>query len=93
MPGYIFLNLQHFATKLGYSTNFEMLFRGVIKYFVIRLDQNLVYNTNCPLPMGDRDNGPFYMKFEKIQNGQKYHHSLKEHPMFNKIAKFGCEML
>ena len=22
-----------------------------------------------------------------------YHHSLKEHPMFSKIAKFGCEML
>ena len=36
---------------------------------------------------------PFYMKFEKIQNRQKYHHSLKEHPMFSKIAKFGCEML
>ena len=33
------------------------------------------------------------MKFEKIQNRQKYHHSLKEHPMFSKIAKFGCEML
>ena len=42
-----------------------------------------------------RDNGPFpfYMKFEKIQNSQKYHHSLKEHPMFSKIAKFGCKML
>ena len=36
---------------------------------------------------------PFYMKFEKIQNRQKYHHSLKEHPMFSKTAKFGCEML
>ena len=36
---------------------------------------------------------PFYMKFEKLQNRQKYHHSLKEHPMFSKIAKFGCEML
>ena len=43
----------------------------------------------------NRSNGPFpfYMKFQKIQNGQKYHHSLKEHPMFSKIAKFGCEML
>ena len=36
---------------------------------------------------------PFYMKFEKNRNRQKYHHSLKEHPMFSKIAKFGCEML
>ena len=36
---------------------------------------------------------PFYMKFEKIQNRQKFHHSLKEHPMLTKIAKFGCEML
>ena len=36
---------------------------------------------------------PFYMKFEKIQNRQKYHHSLKEHPVFSKIAKFGCDML
>ena len=25
------------------------------------------------------------MKFEKIQNRQKYHHSLKEHPMFSKM--------
>ena len=33
------------------------------------------------------------MKFEKIQNRQKYDHSLKEHPMFSKIAKFGCKML
>ena len=41
------------------------------------------------------ENGPFplYMKFEKIQNRQKFHHSLKEQPMFTKIAKFGCEML
>ena len=39
------------------------------------------------------DLSPFYMKFEKIQNRQKYHHSLKEHAMFSKIAKFGCEML
>ena len=36
---------------------------------------------------------PFYMKFEKIQNSQEYHYSLKEHPMFSKVAKFGCEML
>ena len=36
---------------------------------------------------------PFCMKFEKIQNRQKYHHSLKERAMFSKIAKFGCEML
>ena len=36
---------------------------------------------------------PFYVKFEKIQNRQKYNHGLKEHPMFSKIAKFGCEML
>ena len=43
----------------------------------------------------DNANGPFpfYMKFEKIRNRQKYHHSLKEHPTFSKIAKFGCEML
>ena len=31
---HIFLILQYFATKLGNSTNFKMLFRGVIKYFV-----------------------------------------------------------
>ena len=42
-----------------------------------------------------KENGPFpfYMKFEKIQNRQKFPHSMKEHPMFTKIAKFGCEML
>ena len=36
---------------------------------------------------------PFYVKFEKIKNGQKFHNSVKEHPMFSKIVKFGCEML
>ena len=32
-------------------------------------------------------------KIEKNRNRQKYHHSLKEHPTFTKIVKFGCEML
>ena len=35
----------------------------------------------------------FRQNFEKNRNWQKYHHSLKEHPTFTKIAKFGCEML
>ena len=39
------------------------------------------------------DLSPFRQNFEKNRNRQKYHHSLKEHPMFTKIAKFGCEML
>ena len=29
----------------------------------------------------------------KFKIGKKYHHSLKEHPKFSKIAEFGCEML
>ena len=36
---------------------------------------------------------PFYMKFEKNRNRQKYHHRLEERPTITKIAKFGCEML
>ena len=39
------------------------------------------------------DLSPFRQNFEKNRNGQKYHHSLKEHPTFTKIAKFGGEML
>ena len=39
------------------------------------------------------DLSPFKQNFEKNRNRQKYHHSLKEHPKFTKIAKFGCEML
>ena len=39
------------------------------------------------------DLSPFRQNFEKSRNRQKYHHSLKEHPTFTKIAKFGCEML
>ena len=42
---------------------------------------------------GRMDLSPFRQNFEKNRNGQKYHHSLKEHPTFTKIAKFGCEML
>ena len=55
----------------------------------------LMYMCLCTGIFGSNRNGPFpyYMKFEKIQNRQKYHHSLKEHPTFSKIAKFGCEML
>ena len=39
------------------------------------------------------DLSPFRKNFEKNRNGQKYHHSLKEHSTFTKIANFGCEML
>ena len=39
------------------------------------------------------DLSPFRQNFEKNRNRQKYRHSLKEHPTFTKIAKFGCEML
>ena len=39
------------------------------------------------------DLSPIRQNFEKNRNRQKYHHSLKEHPTFTKIAKFGCEML
>ena len=38
------------------------------------------------------DLSPFRQNFEKNRNRQKYQHSLKEHPKFTKIAKFGCEM-
>ena len=39
------------------------------------------------------DLSPIRQNSEKNRNRQKYHHSLKEHPTFSKIAKFGCEML
>ena len=34
LQGYIFHGLQHFATKLGNSSNFGMLFLTVVKDFV-----------------------------------------------------------
>ena len=34
LRGYIFRVLQHFATKLGNSTNFQMLVLTVVKDFV-----------------------------------------------------------
>ena len=39
------------------------------------------------------DLSPFRQNFEKNRNRQKYRYSLKEHPTFTKIAKFGCETL
>ena len=39
------------------------------------------------------DLSPSRQNFEKNRNRHKYHHTLKEHPTFTKIAKFGCEML
>ena len=36
---------------------------------------------------------PLLHEILRIQNRQKYHHSLKEHPKFSKIAEFGFEML
>ena len=48
LQGYIFRILQHFATKLCYSTNFKILFLAVAKRFrsscLVRL---LVYYANC----------------------------------------------
>ena len=38
------------------------------------------------------DLSPFKQNYEENRNRQKYQHSLKEHPKFTKIAKFGCEM-
>ena len=48
--GYIFLNLQHFATKLGNSTNFEMLFPGVIKSILFILP-GIKFGLSCILPI------------------------------------------
>ena len=42
------------------------------------------------------DLSPFRQNLEKNRNRQKYHHSLKKHPTFTKIAKFGsigCEIV
>ena len=49
--------------------------------------------TRFPILMTPMNLSPFRQNFEKNRNRQKYHHSLKEHPTFTKIAKFGCEML
>ena len=45
------------------------------------------------IKVSSMDLSPIRQNFEKNRNKQKYHHSLKEHPTFTKIAKFGCEML
>ena len=45
------------------------------------------------LHMSSMDLSPIRQNFEKNRNRQKFHNSLKENPMFSKIAKFGCEML
>ena len=34
------------------------------------------------------DLSPFRQNFEKDRNRQKYHHTLKEHPTFTKIANY-----
>ena len=67
-----------------------------MKFKLINLKRNLNWakheymNVHIPSPM---DLSPFRQNFENNRNRQKYHHSLKEHPTFTKIAKFGCEML
>ena len=58
-------------------------------YFDIDPHFSTSYRGKCSL----MDLSPFRQNFEKDRNRQKYHHSLKEHPTFTKIAKFGCEML
>ena len=40
-------------------------------------------------PLRPMDLSPIRQNFEKNRNRQKFHHSLKENPMFSKIAKFG----
>ena len=39
------------------------------------------------------DLSPFRRSFEKIRTRQLFYHSLKDHPMFSKTAKFGCQIL
>ena len=39
-----------------------------------------------------RDLPPFRCNFEKNRTRQMFYHSLKEHPIFRKIAKFVCEV-
>jgi hypothetical protein len=46
--GYIIRIFQQIATKLWNITNIVMLFQAVMK-FLSTVDQNLVYNANCPL--------------------------------------------
>ena len=53
----------------------------IFKFFILFVKLNVM------------DLSPFRQNFEKNRNRQKYHHSLKQHPTFTKIAKFGCEML
>ena len=51
-------------------------------------------NNKCPLEVVCKWTFPLLHEIlRKFKIGKKYHHSLKEHPKFSKIAKFGCEML
>ena len=53
----------------------------------------LIFDISSTISRTLMDLSPFRQNFEKNQNRQKNHHSLKEHLTFTKIAKFGCEML
>ena len=39
------------------------------------------------------DLSPFRQNLEKLRTRQIFYHSLKEHPLFSKFAKFGCKIL
>jgi hypothetical protein len=51
--GYIFLILQHFATKLCNFTHFKILFPAMVmvSFFLSTVDQNFVYSWNHPFPV------------------------------------------
>ena len=69
--------------ELILKTHFEM----------ILLQRQQPLNRNIQICIVLMDLSPIRQNFEKNRNRQKFHHSLKENPMFSKIAKFGCEML
>ena len=55
-----------------------------------KANRHVAVTSTCRYSM---DLSPIRQNFEKNRNRQKFHNSLKENPMFSKIAKFGCEML
>ena len=93
--------LQHHATMLDQTcsprlnTMLDDVGRSWLELTLLKISSNIVQHC-CAGFVGTglkMDLSPLRQNFEKYRNRQKYHHSLKEHPTFTKIAKFGCEML
>ena len=89
--------LQKSVSMSALSTSVQVLTKNKPYYFKTNLGLMKILGEVSSATPGQRFEWTFPLSnkiiLKKSKYRQKYHYSLKEHPKFTKVAKFGCEML